>query len=85
MVARRRRCTPYDQLMQEVSVTMQGDSSKAKKRWRLQSGGRLSSRGLSEGSYGQLLVWENSCAGCGNVPPSRKLGPEQSWQTQKVS
>ena len=33
--------------------------------------------GLFEESCGQHLAWSNLCAECGNVSPSRKLGPDQ--------
>ena len=44
---------------------------------------------LPEGSYGQLLAWSNSCAGCGNVSASARsvlAGAEReaTWNARQV-
>ena len=53
------------------------------KKERPQSGGSWSSRRPCEGSGGQHLAWSNSCSECGNVSPSKKLGPDRSGQMRK--
>ena len=45
---------------------------------------KWSSRRPFEENCGQHLAWSSSYAECGNLSPVNKLGPDRSWQVQKV-
>ena len=45
---------------------------------------KWSSRTPFEENCGQHLAWNSSYAECGNLSPVNKLGPDRSWQVQKV-
>ena len=74
----------FFQAAADVTEEVQPTRLTCARRVRLQCGGRLSIRRPFEGSYGQLLGWNKSCAECGNVSPSNKRGPDRSWQMQTV-
>ena len=72
---RRRRCSPYVKRVQKVFL---------RKAIKVEGAGRAEGF-FSDGSYGQLLAWNNSCTQCANVSTSEKLGAGHCWQTETVS